>query len=212
MYPLTDPADNPSLVLIGDHLAMDFLNSIENPSDPASDNLCDGIGLVCWMEAAGAIGATRAEAFRRTDRTLLDAIAGEARAMREWFRSLYRSDKGIVIDVPSIQLAPLNAVLAHENSYGCVLSNVEAGHQHLALERVNRWQDPQELLQPLALAIARLLTEEDLKLVRNCEGPTCTLMFIDRTKSRRRRWCSMAVCGNRAKAAAFRAKGSPRAD
>lgn len=62
------------------------------------------------------------------------------------------------------------------------------------------------MLQPIAWSIARLLTEENLGLVRNCEGPTCTLLFLDRTKSHKRRWCSMAVFGNRAKAAAHRAR------
>jgi predicted RNA-binding Zn ribbon-like protein len=38
-------------------------------------------------------------------------------------------------------------------------------------------------------------------LVRKCEGTTCTLWFLDVSKAHARRWCSMAVCGNRAKAA-----------
>ena len=46
----------------------------------------------------------------------------------------------------------------------------------------------------------------DFRLIRGCEGPVCTLLFLDRTKAHGRRWCSMAVCGNRAKAAAHRAR------
>ncbi len=49
-----------------------------------------------------------------------------------------------------------------------------------------------------------LLVEGDFELVRNCEHPDCILWFYDRTRSHKRRWCSMATCGNRYKAARFR--------
>jgi predicted RNA-binding Zn ribbon-like protein len=42
--------------------------------------------------------------------------------------------------------------------------------------------------------------------VRKCEAHDCTLLFEDATRSGRRRWCSMALCGNRMKVAAFRAR------
>ncbi|HKN11149.1 MAG TPA: CGNR zinc finger domain-containing protein, partial [Pseudomonadota bacterium] len=44
----------------------------------------------------------------------------------------------------------------------------------------------------------------DFSNVKACEGHACTLMFVDRTRGRARRWCSMAACGNRAKQAAHR--------
>jgi predicted RNA-binding Zn ribbon-like protein len=40
--------------------------------------------------------------------------------------------------------------------------------------------------------------------VKACEGTNCTLLFADHTRRRARRWCSMAICGNRAKQAAHR--------
>jgi len=71
---------------------------------------------------------------------------------------------------------------------------------------VRRWTSPDQLLQPIAGAIADLVCDADFRLIRVCEGSACTLMFLDRTKAHARRWCSMAVCGNRAKAAAYRAR------
>jgi predicted RNA-binding Zn ribbon-like protein len=56
--------------------------------------------------------------------------------------------------------------------------------------------------------MGQLLMQEDLSLVRQCGGEDCTIIFLDRTKSHRRRWCSMAACGNRAKVAAFRARSA----
>jgi predicted RNA-binding Zn ribbon-like protein len=64
------------------------------------------------------------------------------------------------------------------------------------------------LLQPIADAIADLICHADFRLIRDCEGPVCTLKFLDRTKAHGRRWCSMAACGNRAKVAAFRTRAA----
>jgi CGNR zinc finger len=60
--------------------------------------------------------------------------------------------------------------------------------------------------QLVALAAAELLANGDFDLVRTCESDDCVLHFYDRTKSHRRRWCSMATCGNRAKVQTFRAR------
>ncbi|HYM02392.1 MAG TPA: CGNR zinc finger domain-containing protein [Stellaceae bacterium] len=69
-----------------------------------------------------------------------------------------------------------------------------------------RWTSPDRRLQPIADAIGDLVCNADFRLVKTCEGPACTVMFYDCTKAHSRRWCSMALCGNRAKAAAHRAK------
>jgi predicted RNA-binding Zn ribbon-like protein len=68
------------------------------------------------------------------------------------------------------------------------------------------WQHASQLLVPPAEAAAQLLAAGDPGLVRVCEGRACTLWFYDRTKARRRRWCSMAVCGNREKNRNHRAR------
>ncbi len=72
------------------------------------------------------------------------------------------------------------------------------------LERVRAAETAEQYLAPLAEAAADLLVEGDFNLVRECEHPDCVLWFYDRTKSHRRRWCSMALCGNRHKVAEFR--------
>ena len=74
----------------------------------------------------------------------------------------------------------------------------------LELRATRRWRSPESLLAPIAEALARFVCEEDFANVRACEGHNCTLMFADHTRRRARRWCSMAICGNRAKQAAHR--------
>jgi predicted RNA-binding Zn ribbon-like protein len=69
---------------------------------------------------------------------------------------------------------------------------------------LRRWRSAESLLIPIAQAMAELVCNEDFAHVKACEGAACTLVFLDRTHGRARRWCSMAVCGNRAKQAAHR--------
>jgi len=59
-----------------------------------------------------------------------------------------------------------------------------------------------ELLAPVAEAGALLLAQEDPGRVRRCAATGCRRWFLDTSKNQRRRWCSMAVCGNRSKVAA----------
>jgi predicted RNA-binding Zn ribbon-like protein len=110
-------------------------------------------------------------------------------------------------------LAPLNEVLSRDG----VFQQIElapfdaadrAGGPPCALRwRTERlWSNPRTLLFPIAHAMGNLVCEKDFSLVRKCEGEGCTLWFLDLSKAHARRWCSMAVCGNRAKAAAHRAR------
>src|SRR3954447_26744753 len=60
---------------------------------------------------------------------------------------------------------------------------------------------PQDLFGPIARAAAELLVDTDLSRVRQCEN--CILHFYDTSKNASRRWCSMHLCGNRVKVAAY---------
>jgi predicted RNA-binding Zn ribbon-like protein len=105
-------------------------------------------------------------------------------------------------------LAPLNELLARDASFEQVQAGgSDAGQPRpLRLRKVHRWENPTELLGPIAEAVADLICNQDFRLIRSCGGAGCILLFLDRTKAHGRRWCSMAVCGNRAKAAAHRAR------
>jgi len=98
------------------------------------------------------------------------------------------------------------------------LANVltkELQHTRLATEVVQsqgklrtkpRWilEKPWDLLVPIAHYAANFFATADYSAVRKCENPKCILFFYDTSKNHSRRWCSMELCGNRAKVAAFR--------
>lgn len=56
------------------------------------------------------------------------------------------------------------------------------------------------VLYPVLTAATSLLTSDSRGLVRQCEDAGCGWLFVDRSNARKRRWCSMADCGNRHKA------------
>jgi predicted RNA-binding Zn ribbon-like protein len=196
----------PAPFFVGDHRAIDFLNSIATPKDVPIEWLADGRDLVDWLEHAGMIEAAVALGLRASSNGReLDAIARRARGLRDWLRGFVTRHMGKPLTSVAVKaLGPLNELLAEGSSFKVV----EAGDGGHPLKRrdIRRWDGPGELLQPLAEAAADLICEEEFRLIRACEGSPCTLMFLDRTKAHGRRWCSMAVCGNRAKAAAHRAR------
>jgi predicted RNA-binding Zn ribbon-like protein len=63
---------------------------------------------------------------------------------------------------------------------------------------------PLGALAPVGCAAAELATTADPTRLRRCAAPACSRWFVDTSKGGRRRWCSMATCGNRAKAARWR--------
>jgi predicted RNA-binding Zn ribbon-like protein len=204
----------PPPLMVGDHLALDFLNTVATPSGAPIEWLKDGKDLLWWLEQAGAIDKAVVAKELHTSGEELDAVAEEARRLREWFRGFVRQHKGKRLGAASLrELAPLNRLLADDDSYRQVVAAVKAATrsagsspQPLQWSGQRRWTSPRRLLQPIAEAIGDLVCHGDFRLVRACEGMGCTLLFYDRTKGHARRWCSMSVCGNRAKAAAHRAR------
>jgi predicted RNA-binding Zn ribbon-like protein len=101
-------------------------------------------------------------------------------------------------------LEPLNHLLDRDERFDQIVAEAEGGASALRLKTLRRWRSPESLLLPIGEEIAKFICNEYFKYVKACEGSTCTLLFVDRTRGRARRWCSMAICGNRAKQAAHR--------
>jgi len=59
------------------------------------------------------------------------------------------------------------------------------------------------LLAAIARSAAEIFVEGAEARIRVCANPGCGLFFCDTSRTHRRRWCSMAVCGNRHKVASF---------
>ena len=76
-----------------------------------------------------------------------------------------------------------------------------AAHSPVVCRTARRWEGPDPLLLPIAKLMAELVSNADFSRIKACQGSTCALFFLDGTRGQAKRWCSMAVCGNRAKQA-----------
>ena len=198
---------NPPAFFIADARGLDFLNSVATPVDSPVDWIGDGHGFIDWLRQAELVPPGELEEIvARAAPGELDRVAGEARDLREWFRAFVRDHAGRPVDAEALtKLAPLDRLLERDEAYMQIVERAdEHGRRHLALETMRRWRSPESLLIPIGEAIARVVVEEDFTHIKACEGHKCTLMFVDQTRARARRWCSMGVCGNRAKVSAHR--------
>ena len=181
-----------ALFLAG-HPALDFLNTRMRVNEDLVDLLQSDEDVLIWLKQAGFSAPTV------DGRTGPLALLRSARRLRESIRSLVEQRKTGTRGDPSI----LNSFLAASQSYPRLVWNKSSA---LTIDTVRRQDTAESILAPVAEAGADLLTRPDFKLVKRCEDETCVLWFYDQTKSHHRRWCSMEICGNRHKVAAYRAR------
>lgn len=193
-------------MFIGGDPALDFLNSLATPVDVPVDWLDDGEGLLSWLGQAQLVSASVLRQVRsQFSSEELNDVAEQARNLREWFRGFVQKHRGRPLGRHELRkLEVLNGLLERDESYSQITPATSNGGKAFELRVMRKWRSPEALLFPIAEAIARFITTEDFTYVKACEGPTCTLLFSDRTRGRERRWCSMAICGNRAKQATHR--------
>ncbi len=193
-------------ILVAGSRGLDFLNSVATPLDTAVDWIGDGEGLLAWLAEAELVPREILGGFRRQGRPgELDKVAEQARSVREWFRAFVERHRGKPLEARALrELAPLNRLLERDDTFDQIAPRGRGGERALELRAMRRWRTPESLLVPIAEVLARLVTSEDFSQVKRCEGATCTLFFADHTRGKARRWCSMAICGNRAKQAAHR--------
>ena len=183
-------------------LAIDFANTT-----PAGRYLS-------WPEFVHFLDATRTVAPERgaqllslpiTEASAVDRVLFKALRLRESLRAIFAA-RVAEKKIPSEWTEPINEVL-----------RVTEGHDELVrdlgewrMEFIAREGGLDWLLAAIARSAAEIIVEGVRVPVRLCANPTCGLFFYDASRTRRRRWCSMARCGNRHKVAAFARRRKPR--
>jgi predicted RNA-binding Zn ribbon-like protein len=181
---------------LGGRLCLDFVNTIDPREGPrARDFLGDYVDLALWAAAAGATDETiRAQLVEvaANDPTGAAAVFARAIGLRETLYRILRAEASAASPRQE-DLATLQAEL-HE-ALGHLVLVADGGYRW-------RWDDDRRLdrpLWPILRDAAELLTTPELERVRLCPGRECGWLFLDRTKNRSRRWCTMATCGSRDK-------------
>jgi len=187
MTPQNPAANLPAPYVLADHPALDLLNTVMMVDGRKTDLLSSDEQAITWLAQAGfgpaSLPSAKGGVLLSNLRTLRDAVEVLVHARRQ------ERDAD-----PSV----LNSFLRD-----AVPQLTWDAHQP-ELDRFHHKDEASRQLARLAYSAAELLAEGDFSLVRKCESPDCSLMFYDRTKSHKRRWCSMALCGNRHKVAEFR--------
>lgn len=183
-----------SFIFIGNDRAVDFVNTRIMVKGACADLLGEPGALRDWFAEAGLpIGGEIDAAGHHAALRLRGAIAGLFSAFREG-------------EAPSRQtMNIINAHLAAHSARHCLAYDREAGYR---LTEADERRSLPKALATLAYAAAMLVVETRQGALKACAADNCVLIFKDTSKGQKRRWCSMEICGNRAKAAAHYRKVS----
>jgi predicted RNA-binding Zn ribbon-like protein len=177
--------------LVGGDLALDFVNTRGGPpvGTPDDDVLGGYDDLIAWSAYASAISVAEAEVARRLG---LDDPSGAADVfahslrirddLDDVFRALGAGDRPSASTLARLRDEEADALQHAELSPGTTFMWSWAGDRTLARP-----------LRSVVHSAVQLLTEGELDRIKCCGG--CRFLFIDETKNRSRRWCSMEDCG-----------------
>jgi predicted RNA-binding Zn ribbon-like protein len=192
------PISTPASRLLGGRLSLDFVNAT-----PTNAELPWEL-LIQFLESTSIVSAGRGAqllSLPQSDPQAAEALLLKARrlgsALRKVFAATLRKQR-----IAGEWIEPINEIL-----------RITEGHDELVgqagvwkIEFVAREGGLDWLLAAVARSGAEIIAEGARARLRLCANPHCGLFFYDNSRTRRRRWCSMAVCGNRSKVAAFARK------
>lgn len=187
-----------NLELIGGQLCLDFTNTYTQTEVLQHEYLHCYPDLLAWSRHAGLLSDDQARQLDQKaadNPTMAAAVFNRAIALRE---TIYR-----IFAAVARQQTPLPADVTALNAW---LAEAPGRPQLISTGAVFTWQWQQDasaldtMLWPIAWSAADLLTSADLPRVRQCaRSDGCDWLFVDTSKNQSRRWCSMNLCGSRAK-------------
>ena len=188
-------------LFLGNHLALDFLNTHPVQDGQAVELLPDFDALLRWFKAAGLLNPREVVSLRRQwgESARAQRAVEAMRELRERLRKeVVARERGGPVHHAAID--ELNRLMAEHP----MLTKLKAGGSTSAAELWFDPRRPEDLFAPIAHSAAMLFADVDRTRVRKCGQ--CVLHFYDTSKKGTRRWCSMQLCGNRLKVAAYAAR------
>jgi predicted RNA-binding Zn ribbon-like protein len=192
-------------LFVGNQLALDLLNTSLIQNGEPVELLAAPVDLADWLASASLISQADATTLAKSWSTgeaaseLSASELSQLHAFREHLRSA-------VIDTEA-GACPSPAFIAELNRWLADYPTIRQAEVHdNALVATERFQPttPRDAMRPLAAVALEALTHIDRTRLRKCEG--CVVHFFDISKKGSRRWCSMNLCGNRRKVAAYQGR------
>lgn len=173
--------------VIGNNHALDFINSVL--FELTREN------LLSWAIAVNLVELKKAENLsEKWDEDQLKEVSDFRERLRETVINLANGK-----EIKPAEIDLINKTLREKTGYQKLQKTPDGFIKRFELD----FSEPKKILAPVAESFADLLCYGDLSYLRKCERKDCILYFYDTTKNHKRRWCSMAICGNREKAAKF---------
>jgi predicted RNA-binding Zn ribbon-like protein len=181
--------------LIAGRLALDFANLM-----PVAHDLSwtEFVEFLVDSRVVSEERGMRLESLEGSEPGAVDAVLLKILRLRECVRAVFSAVEERR-EFPKAWVAPINEILRVTEGHDEVV--VREGKWRL--EFIGRESGLEWLLAAIARSAAELIVEGQDAPVKRCSNAGCRLFFYDDSRTRRRRWCSMAVCGNRHKVAAF---------
>jgi len=184
--------------MTGGALCLDFVNTVGDRPDPKNEHLHTYADILSWARQASILTNDQVVDLRNYSEQKsgeADEVFARAVSLRE---SLYNTFAALATgSQPSErEVAVLNRWLAESLA-------------HLRLEESDgdfswSWSGSdtalERMLWPVVRSAGDLLASGEAQQVRECASDSCSWLFVDRSRTHRRRWCDMKTCGNRAKA------------
>jgi predicted RNA-binding Zn ribbon-like protein len=183
---------------VGNHLALDFLNTRLVLAEGPKELLPDLDALARWLVASGLLTRQKGKALAKnwSGTPQAGVLLRELLKFRERLRAVVvRQEAGL--SAGDAFIAELNL---HLKQHPGVIALQRKG-ETLGLETAFELDQPNDVWAPLAISVAELLSEVSPVRLRKCEA--CIAHFLDTSKKGSRRWCSMNICGNKIKVAAY---------
>lgn len=186
----------PSFCFIGNHPALDFMNTKVIADGKLVDLLQTSDDVWNWLNLSGLFVDQPSDSINlwREGSTLVEEAVELRTALHAIVRQGMQGGEAAMEEVEQVNRFLRSKVIT--------TTLLQQGGQFVSARHIEI-QQPVDLLLPVAEAAVDLLTKYDLGLVKKCENPECVLHFYDNSKNSTRRWCSQKTCGNRMKVAAY---------
>jgi predicted RNA-binding Zn ribbon-like protein len=203
-----EPMPSP-FVLVADRLWLDFVNTDDALRGSRVDALEEFESFLAWMSAAAMLDGERVGGIRRrAEQQPAGAAAALADARRVRVALRHLAEHGAYAEqVRAHALGEINRVLGRSVGTRRVERRPDGSFARTFVPVGDAFAG---LMIPIVDSAAEALILDELSRVRRCADGRCARVFYDATKNGRRRWCDMATCGNRAKAARHRRKTGTR--
>lgn len=185
---------------VGGMLCVDFGNTVLS-YDNKEDAIKSWPELVDFLGALGIVRANQIDSLKRLEQSAPEDAARTLQGALELRQGIREAVEALANrkNVSERSVQAVNRMLRLTEGY----DQLAPSSGGWAMQFVQREKRLEWLLAAIARSAADLIIEGRKAPVRKCANPDCILYFYDASRTGKRRWCSMAACGNRNKVAAF---------